>query len=252
MGDGFDRVKTGVKGLDELIEGGFQRGRTILVSGATGTGKSIFGMQFIYKGAEDYNEPGVFVTFDENPNKIREDMLRFGWNIKEEEKKEKMAIVDGTSARAGSPSDEEYTLVSGLDFNRLLVEIAGVIRKIGAKRLVIDSIPAMGQLLEKEGDIRRNILKLAFTVSKAGVTTILTSEIEEQDIKGGLFKFSKYGVEEYVADGVILLNMLSMGSMESRTMYIRKMRGTKQSLTIHPVTITDHGINVKKAEDIFK
>ena len=132
------------------------------------------------------------------------------------------------------------------------MEILAVVRKIGAKRLVIDSIPAMGQLLEKEGDIRRSILKLAFTVSKAGITTIITSEIEEQDVKSGAVRFSKYGVEEYIADGVILLNMLTIGASDSRTAYIRKMRGTKHSLAVHPLQIDDHGLTVKKAEDVFK
>lgn len=253
MADGFDRVKTGIKGLDDLIEGGIPKGRTILVAGASGTGKSIFGMEFVYKGATEFDETGVFVTFDEQPNKIREDMLRFGWNIAELEKHDKIAILDGSSAKIGAPSDEEHLLMPGLDFNKLLVEILGTARKVGAKRLVIDSIPAMGQLLEKEGDIRKNILKLSYTLGKAGVTSILTSEIEEQDAsKTGSLKFSKYGVEEYVADGVVLLNMLSIGSAENRTAYIRKMRGTKHSLAFHPFAITDHGLLVKKSEDVFK
>ncbi|MEM4255531.1 MAG: ATPase domain-containing protein [Candidatus Norongarragalinales archaeon] len=253
MADGFDRVKTGIKGLDELIEGGIPRGRTVLVSGASGTGKSIFGMEFLYKGATEYNEPGVFVTFDEHPDKIRQDMLRFGWNIAEEEKHDKIAILDGSSAKIGAPSDEEHLLMPGLDFNKLLVEMLATARKVGAKRLVVDSIPAMGQLLEKEGDIRKNILKLSYTLGKSGITSILTSEIEEQDAsKTGSLKFSKYGVEEYVADGVILLNMLSIGSSENRTAYIRKMRGTKHSLAFHPFAITEHGLQVKKTEDVFK
>jgi len=245
----IERTKTGIKGLDELLEGGFPAGRTILLSGASGTGKSILAMQFIYKGALDYNEPGVFVTFDENPDKIRQDMLKFGWDLAALEKKGKLAILDGTSGRAGVPSDEEHVIMPGLDFNRLLVNTA---RKIGARRLVIDSIPAMGQLLDKEGDIRRNILKLAFSVSKADVTTIITTELEEQDVKAGFAKFSKYGVEEYIADGVILVNMLTIGSDENRTIYIRKMRGTKHSLAIHPMHIESTGITVMKAEDIFK
>ena len=252
MADHLERVRSGIKGLDDLIEGGFPRGRTILIAGASGTGKSILGLQFIYKGAVEYNEPGVYVTFDENPDKIRQDMLKFGWDIAALEKKDKMAILDGTSARAGAPSDEEHMLMPGIDFNRLLVEIMGVVRKIGAKRLVVDSIPAMGQLLEKEGDIRRSILKLSFTVSKADVTTLITTELQEQDVKSGFAKFSKYDVEEYISDGVILLNMLTIGSDESRTAYIRKMRGTKHSLGIHPMHIDDQGITIKKAEDIFK
>lgn len=251
MSDTFERAKTGIKGLDDLIEGGFPRGRTMLVSGASGTGKSIFGMQFIYKGATEFSEPGVFVTFDENPEKIRQDMLRFGWNISDEEKKDKIAILDGSSAKVGAPSDEEHILLPGLDFNKLLVEMLGTARKIGAKRLVVDSVPALGQLLEREGDVRKNLLKLSYTLGKAGMTTIITSEIEEQDLKQSM-KFSKYGVEEYVSDGVILLNMFDLGSGENRTAYIRKMRGTAHSLAVHRLVIDERGVNIKKSEDVFK
>ena len=94
------RVATGIPGLDALVEGGFPRARSILVSGSCGTGKSIFGMQYLYHGLVDYEEPGVFVTFDEMPSKIREDMLKFGWNLKELEKNDLLAILDATSAKA--------------------------------------------------------------------------------------------------------------------------------------------------------
>ncbi|MFH0836204.1 MAG: ATPase domain-containing protein [Candidatus Micrarchaeota archaeon] len=249
-----DRAKTGIFGLDELIEGGFPRGRTILLSGSCGTGKSIFGMQFIYKGVTEHEEPGVFVSFDELPLKIREDMSRFGWNLKELEKNDLMTIVDASSARAGSPSEEEHALLPGqLDFDKVLIDILGIARRIGARRLVLDSIPAMGLQFETENEIRKTILKLSYVLSRSGLTTLLTSEIPEQSLgSGGNLEFSKYGVEEYIADGVILLNFLGIGSQVNRTMYVRKMRGTKHSTEIHPMEITEKGIVVKKVEDVFK
>lgn len=249
----MERVETGVFGLDELLAGGLPKGRMILVSGACGTGKSIFSMQFIYKGALDHDEPGVFVTFDEMPEKIRQDMLQFGWNIKELEEQEKMAIIDATSARAGTPSEEENAILPGqFDLDRIIVEVLSVARKINAKRIVIDSIPAMAFRLENANEIRRAVLKLAYMVARSGMTAIITSEVEEQSLSSGqAIKFSKYEVEEYVADGVIMLNFLGVGSQSTRTMYIRKMRGTKHSLEIHPLEITDKGMEIRKIEEVF-
>ena len=250
----MERVPTGIPGLDELIQGGFPRKRSILISGACGTGKSILSMQFLYKGVLDYGEPGVFVTFDEMPEKIRQDMLNFGWDLPELEKNDLLAIVDATSARVGTPSEEEHSLLPGqLDIDRLLVEILQVCRRIGARRLVIDSIPAMAFQLERESEIRKAILKLVYVVAKTGITSILTSEVTEQGAgTGGPIKFSKYQVEEYVADGVLVMGFLGTGSQATRTLYIRKLRGTKHSLEIHPIEITDQGIVVKRVEDVFK
>jgi KaiC/GvpD/RAD55 family RecA-like ATPase len=250
----MERAKTGIYGLDELVEGGIPRKRTVLISGACGTGKSIFSMQFIYKGAVEYDEPGVFVTFDEMPDKLRQDMSNFGWNVKEAEENELLALVDASSARAGAPSEEEHAMLPGqLDFDKMIIDILSTCRKIGAKRLVIDSIPAMAFQLEKESEIRRAVLKLSYVISRSGLTTLLTSEVPEQSLGAGQpMQFSKYGVEEYIADGVMLLSFLGVGSQATRTIYVRKMRGTKHSMEIHPMEITDKGVVVKKIEEVFK
>lgn len=248
----IERVPSGIYGLDELVQGGFPKGRTILIAGACGTGKSIFAMQFLYQGVVEYGEPGVFVTFDEMPDKIRQDMLAFGWNLKDLEDKNKLAIVDGTSGRAGTPSEEEHVIMPGqMDLDRILVEVMTVARNIGAKRIVIDSIPSLAFHLENSHEIRKAILKLAYIINRAGITAVLTTEIQEQG-GGMLTKFSKYDVEEYVSDGVILLNFLGMGDRATRTIYVRKMRGTNHVTEIHPMEITEKGVRVKKIEEVFK
>lgn len=250
----MDKTTTGIYGLDPLLGGGFPKGRNVLVSGACGTGKSIFSMQFLYRGVLDAEEPGVFVTFDEMPDKIRQDMLNFKWNLKEMEDNDLLAIVDATSARAGVPSEEEHAILPGqLELDKLLVDVLGVARQIEAKRIVFDSIPAMATQLDTEGAIRKAILKLAYILSRSGLTSIMTSEVPEQTLGSGTaMQFSKYSVEEYVADGVVLLNFLGVGSGATRTLYIRKMRGTQHSMEIHPMEIGDKGIQVKKIEDVFK
>ncbi|GEM_PF-198013 len=249
-----ERVKTGIPGLDSLIGGGFPKGRIILVSGACGTGKSILAMEFAYKGALEYNEPAVFVTFDEMPEKIREDCLNFGWDLEALERKKKFALVDATSARVGAPSDEEHAILPGqMDIDRIIVDIMTVAKNIGAKRIVIDSIPAMAFKIDNPTEIRRAILKLAYITSRAGLTTIMTTEIEEQNLAiAPSFKFSKYDIEEYVADGVILLSFIGAGRDMIRTAYVRKMRGTKHSMEIHPIEINSDGVTVKKLSDVLK
>lgn len=254
MVEPMERVKTGIYGLDELLEGGFPKRRAILCAGSTGTGKTILGMQYVYQGIVQNEEPGVFVTFDEMPDKLRQDMLRFGWNVKELEDNNLLGIVDVTSARAGAPSEEAHALLPGqLDFDKMLVDILAIARNINAKRMVIDSIPAMVFHLGGEAELRKALLKLSYVVARSGMTTMMTTEVPEQPLGGGgALHFSRYGVEEYISDGVLLLSFLGVGAQATRTIYIRKMRGTKHSMEIHPMEITDKGVVVRKIEEVFK
>ena len=151
----MNRVATGIPGFDELVEGGLPEGRAFLVSGGTGTGKTIFATQFLINGAK-MNEPGVYLTLDERPDLIREDMLRFGWNLRSFEDKGLLKIVDGTMAKLGIPSDEEFSLpATGFDLDKLLLELMRAIKKIRAKRVVIDSIPALGLNFDNEHEVRK-------------------------------------------------------------------------------------------------
>ncbi len=243
----IERVKTGIKGLDELMEGGLPAGRSVLISGACGTGKTIMSMEYIYRGALEYSEPGVYVTLDERPNLIREDVMRFGWDLKKLEGKNMLNIVDGSIAKLGMPSEEEFSLpVTGYDVDKLLLEIMRIIKRIEAKRVVIDSIPALGFNLENPSEVRKAILKLSYMLMRSGVTSILISEMQE-----GMNKFGKYGVEEYVVDGVIVLHYMGVGTQSNRTLHIRKMRATKHSEDLHPLEISQKGIIVHKIEEEY-
>ena len=242
----MNRITTGIDGFDDLIEGGFPRGRSFLVSGGTGTGKTIFAIQYLINGALQ-GEPGIYLTLDERPNLIREDMLQFGWNMRQFEDQEQLKIIDGTIAKIGIPSDEEFSLpATGFDLDKLLLELMRTIKKIKAKRVVIDSLPALGMNFESEHDIRKAILKVIYLLSRAGVTTILTTEINE-----GSKQFGKYGVEEFVSDGVIVLHYMGIGTQSNRTLHIRKMRATKHSEDLHPLEITDTGIKIHKVEEDY-
>ena len=206
-------------------------------------------MQFIYKGAKEFGEPGIYVTLDERPDLIREDVLRFGWDLKKLEDQNKLSIIDASIARIGMPSEEEFAMpVTGFDLDKLLLEIMRVSKKIGAERVVIDSIPALGFNYANETETRKAVLKMAYALGRMGVTSILTSEIQEKDNR-----FGKYGVEEYVVDGVIVLHYSSIGGGgTNRTIHVRKLRSTKHSEDLHPVSITDKGIQVHKLEEVFE
>ena len=243
----MNRVKTGITGLDELIEGGFPQGRSVLVSGACGTGKTILSMQYIYMGAKELSEPGIYVTLDERPDLIREDVIRFGWDLKKLEEQNMLQIVDGSIAKLGMPSEEEFALpVTGFDVDKLLLEVMRVIKRIGAKRVVIDSIPALGLNFDNPNEIRKAVLKLSYMLMRSGVTSILTSEVQE-----GTNTFGKYGVEEYVVDGVLVMHYMGVGTQSNRTLHIRKMRATNHSEDLHPMEITEKGIKIHKIEEEY-
>jgi len=240
----MERIKTGVYGVDDLIEGGFPKGRTILVAGATGTGKSIFGVQYLFKGATELNEPGIYVTLDERPDLIRQDMTKFGWDLQKAEDDGLLRIIDASVGRVGITSEEEYAVKpSEFDLDKIILEILSAAKDIGAKRVVIDSIPALGIRLQNGTDVRDAVLRLSYSLMRMGLTSIITTEIDP-----GEQKFSKYGVEEYVADGVVLLNYLSGLGAGSRTLLIRKMRATNHSDDIHRMTIGGAGIQIHPAE----
>jgi len=240
----MERLKTGIYGFDDLIEGGLPKGRTFLVSGATGTGKSIFTMQYIYKGATEFNEPGIYVTLDERPDLLRQDMLRFGWDLQAAENDGKMRIIDATVGKLGIRSEEEHSIGPvEFDTDKIILEIISSAKEINATRVVIDSVPALGLRLGDDDNIRDTILKIAYTLMRNGLTTILTTEIT-----AGSSRFSKYDVEEFVSDGVILLNYMSGLGEGSRTLLVRKMRATNHSDDIHRMTINDAGIMIHNAE----
>lgn len=249
----IERVPTGIIGLDEHIEGGFPKGRTILVSGGCGTGKSIFSFQFLYKGAVEHDEPGVALILDERPEKLRQDMLRFGWDLEKLENKGKIAIIDASTGRIGVSSEERYAISPmNLNLDHLLLETMKVADQIGAQRIIIDSLSSIGFHAQSLFEVRKSIMKINYMVEKSGMTAILTSEIPEQAYASPRFVFSRYGVEEYVADGVIVLHYLDVGTQSNRTLFIRKMRGTKHTEGLLPMEITEKGIVVHRLEEKFQ
>lgn len=242
-----ERVKTGIPGLDDLIQGGFPKGTTVLVTGPTGTGKTTFAVQFVYKGVQLYDEPGVIVTLEERAQDLRREMLSFGWDLRKYEEEGKIAIIDGVSSAVGLPSEERFALEEGLNIEGFLRYIYRVVKSINAKRLVVDSIPSIAIRLREEKNIREVLLKLNTILLEMEVTSILTTEAEDPNRS----KLSRYGVEEYISRGVILLDLLEKDVELKRYLLIRKMRETKHAMKKYPFEITEDGIVVYPSGEIY-
>lgn len=191
------RVKTGIPGFDNLIEGGLIEGSSILLSGPAGSGKTIFALQFLCSGARDYEEPGVFVTLESRPDELRAEALRFNWDIGVLEQNENFALIDAASSKAGLPTSENHALRRGFDLNTLAQEIYDAVEEMRANRVVIDSLSALNINFGESSNIRNDIYKLSALLRQLGVTSILVCDTTPPNA------FSRTGVEEFVTQGLI-------------------------------------------------
>jgi len=243
-----ERCPTGISGFDGLIAGGFPRNRTILLSGGCGTGKTAFAIEFLYNGATKYNEPGIYVALEQNPKIIRMDMLGMGYDLAQTEKEGKLRIIDGSLSKRGveammsSRSSESEIKTIALpekfkieDITKKVIEIA---KQIKARRVAIDSISSIDEIICGGLDVRSMVLDLHYSLQDANLTTMMILDTVDHESS-----ISNQGVEEYVADGVILLK--ANEALDTRTIRIKKLRGTKHSLKPRVFELTSKGIIVR-------
>jgi len=231
----MERTKTGIPGLDELLNGGIPKGSNVLLAGGAGTGKTILATQYLYNGALQYGEAGVFVTLEGNVRDIAWNMESFQWDIK--------ALQDQgmfTIYRLGMEQMKEKELIEDR-LEEQLREISKEVEEINAKRLVVDSTTVFGAYLEPSM-LRTTLFKFCDKLKSFGCTTILTSETPPSKTS-----FSAFGVEEFVVDGVIALYF----SPPNRSLFVRKMRGTIHDSSPHPLSITPQGIMVNPRDNII-
>lgn len=232
----MNRVKTGVEGLDELIEGGIPEGSSVLVAGGSGTGKTILATQYIYNGGKIYGEPGIYVSIETNLKNIIWNMQNFNWDIRELQENNLMKTYRlnlGQTKKRESVEDridEELNVISQM------------VKELGAKRLVIDSVSAFGVWFENTGLIRNLLFQFVDRLKNLDCTTLLTTETT-----GARRQFSAFGVEEFIVDGVIALYF----TPPHRSVFVRKMRGTDHSKTIHPFNITEKGVVINATDRVL-
>jgi circadian clock protein KaiC len=234
MAGKLSKVASGIPGFDEISHGGIPKGRTTLVSGTTGSGKTAFSAQFLYEGIVEFDENGVFVTFEENPQDIISNTKSFGWNIDKLVKENKWAFVDA------SPDDSISVEVGQYDLGAFLARIAYAVKKVKAKRVVIDSVSALFTHYQDMEGIRRELHKLTANLKKSNITCIMTAERPLED-----GQISRYGVEEFVSDNVILLhNRLNSHGERERTIEILKFRGLTHDSEEAPLLVSIQGMNI--------
>jgi len=236
------RTKTGISGLDELIGGGLVEGSTTLVSGGTGSGKTIFGLQFLYNGASKFNEPGVFVTLETRPTELKVEAKQFGWDLDELEEKNTLIIVDAASNKAGLPAYGDYALRRGFDISTLAREIYRAIEDSKAKRLVIDCVSAFEMKFDDPSEVRSELFQISALLRELKVTSLLISETINPETQ------SRAGVEQFVTQGLISLNFAEDKGTLKRDMLIWKMRQTSHSLKKHSFTISKKGIEIQPSK----
>jgi len=221
----MDRVRTGIEGLDQLLCGGFLRGDAILVAGAPGTGKTSLGMQYLYNGITQYREPGLFITFEEFPQRIYRDADNFGWDFRALEDQGKLKVL------FTSPEVLQQDVVRD---HGLVNEMIG---EIGATRVVVDSI---SHLHEAGGDLprfREAVYGLVNALKRESLTALLIRELREQEKIGT-------GPEEFVADGLILLTRSYVGAQHMRFVEVMKSRGSPHIAIPSLFFLSEGGIRV--------
>ncbi len=246
-------LPTGVEGLDELISGGFPRGRVILVLGGPGTGKTILAAQFLYKGLSQYNENGIYVSLDESKEHFYFEMLKFGWDFKKAEEEGKFLFIDATRlSRVAMLKEkmlhEETSSLRGkqLPIDRLIEELQVKIQQIGAKRVGLDTLASLFYRFLDPIERRTAGVELIESLSDIGVTTVVTTELSYLGLERNLAD------EEFLVHGVIMMQTLFSGGTTTRALQVEKMRGSSVNPNLVPYTIDKNGIEVFPAMSVFR
>ncbi len=234
MAKKLNKVPSGIPGFDEISHGGMPKGRTTLASGTSGSGKTVFSAQFIYKGITEYGENGVFVTFEETPEDIVRNTKTFGWDIKKLIRENKWAFVDASPDEADNVETGQY------DLGAFLARIEYAVKKVKAKRVTIDSVSALFTHFQDPGIIRRELYRVGSRLKKLNITCIMTAERPTEE-----GQISRYGVEEFVSDNVILLhNRLNEKGERERTIEILKFRGSSHDSEEAALIVTESGVSL--------
>ena len=225
------KALTGISGFDEITGGGLPAGRPTLVCGSAGAGKTLFAMEFLVRGATVFNEPGVFMSFEETDQELATNVASLGFDLKQLTAEKKVIIDHVFIERSEIEETGEY------DLEGLFLRLGHAIDQIGAKRVVLDTLEALFSALPNEAIIRAELRRLFRWLKEKGVTAVITCERGEGTL-------TRYGLEEYVADCVILLDNRVKNQISTRRLRIVKYRGTAHGTNEYPFFIDHQGFSV--------
>ncbi len=229
------RVRTGVPGLDEMLQGGFPDGHMVVVMGSFGTGKTTLGLQFLMEGLSQ-GEHCIFISLEEDKDSVLKNASSFGCDLSKPVDEKKLGLFKL------EPSDAKTTVT------RIRSELPKFVKSFGARRVVIDSVSLLNMMFSDDSNRRSNLFNLTQLLRTTGATSILTAEVKDENPRS-----SRDGLAEYTADGVLLLQ--SDENRESGevqlTVRVLKMRRTAHSRRVKPYSITDKGIVVHAGAEIF-
>lgn len=241
-------IATGIEGLDSMLGGGLPKGSCIMVIGGPGSGKTVFGTQFLWNGISKFNENGVMLTMEEDLEKFKRAMSKFGFNLQEYENK-KLKTIDHSFVTYLSKEEYNnvirYLTLPAFKITSLIDVLKKSVKEVNAKRIVIDSLSA---LMFQEPDMvkRRIVTRLIFNaLRETACNSLVISEIKTASLD------REFVFEEYLADGVIVMQNYRQEGTLIRGIHIEKMRGIAHDVQSRPYTITDHGITVFPSEKLL-
>jgi circadian clock protein KaiC len=231
IGPGLDRAPTGISGLDQITGGGLPQGRVTLVAGSAGAGKTLLGLQFLVAGAREYGEPGVLLTFEESAAKVADNVRSLGFDLDELQRDGLLAVL------SFQVEPTEIVAAGEFDFEPLFVILDDAIRRVGAKRVVLDTIEVLFGAFGADSIVRAELSRLARWLEERGVTAIVTGERGDGTI-------TRHGIEEYVSDCVIVLDHRVREEISTRRLRVVKYRGSAHGTNEYPFFISARGFVV--------
>ena len=226
------KAPTGIQGLDEITLGGLPRGRPTLISGGPGAGKTLFGLEFLVRGATRYDEPGVFISFEESIVDLAKNAASLGFDLDRLVAEKKLFVDYVHIERSEIAETGEY------DLEGLFIRIAYAVQRVGARRIVLDTVESLFGELPNPGILRAEIRRLFDWLKQKGLTTIITAERDQPD------KLTRHGIEEFVSDCVIMLDHRTREEISTRRLRIVKYRGSSHGTNEYPFLIDSSGFSV--------
>ena len=238
MDSTYSKVKTGIPGMDSVISGGLKTGRSVSVSGPPGIGKTTFGLQYLHAGAKDFDEPGVYVAMSQNIEQIKNDCKSYGWDFDNLISEDKILMIDARPFKINDDiiaKDDSLYRGEGLPFEHLTKVIQSGIKRIEAKRVVIDSITILTMQYSDKFYMRQGLQGMIQSLENFGVTSLIISEHSEND---------EIPLEWFVTSGIIQLHYTRKEDTMERAIQVTKMRGIKHSEQIHLIDLDSDGLHL--------